>query len=147
MKIDMGNFGNLTPDAQPTRVNLGNVGAQANALQHLATVGLGVAEDQQRRIAQENQEVIQSKTLQLDDFINDQMNNPEHGLMSLQGVNADGATQKYTERYENFANELAADLTPEMREQFKNQAVARRVQLQRAGYTHEINQRRVAEEG
>jgi len=147
MKIDMGNFGNLTPDAQPTRVNLGNVGAQANALQHLATVGLGVVEDQQRRIAQVNQEVIQSKTLQLDDFINDQMNNPEHGLMSLQGVNADGATQKYTERYENFANELAADLTPEMREQFKNQAVARRVQLQRAGYTHEINQRRAAEEG
>ncbi|WP_337261252.1 MULTISPECIES: lytic transglycosylase domain-containing protein [unclassified Serratia (in: enterobacteria)] len=147
MRIPTGNFGNVTPSPQPTRIDVSNTGAQANAMQYLATVGIGVAEDQQRRIDQENQEIIQSKTLKLDEFLNDQLNNPDYGLMSLQGANAEGATQKYTERYETFANGIAADLSPEMRQELQKQAVARRVQFQRAGFTHEISQRRQLETG
>lgn len=147
MKIDMGNFGNLTPDAQPTRVNLGNVGAQANALQHLATVGLGVVEDQQRRIAQENQSHLQALTLQLDDFSNGLVNDPDHGLLAQQGTNAEGATKNYTSQYEDFANKLATDLSPEMRQQFQQQAMAKRIQLERTGLTHELSQRRQVEQG
>lgn len=147
MKIDMGNFGNLTPDAQPTRVNLGNVGAQGNALQHLATVGLGVVEDQQRRIAQENQSQLQALTLQLDDFSNGLVNDPDHGLLAQQGINAEGVTKNYTSQYEDFANKLATDLSPEMRQQFQQQAMAKRIQLERTGLTHELGQRRQVEQG
>ncbi|OKP25845.1 hypothetical protein BSQ35_03090 [Serratia liquefaciens] len=128
-------------------MNLGNVGAQANALQHLATVGLGVVEDQQRRIAQENQSHLQALTLQLDDFSNGLVNDPDHGLLAQQGTNAEGATKNYTSQYEDFANKLATDLSPEMRQQFQQQAMAKRIQLERTGLTHELSQRRQVEQG
>ncbi|MBH3289205.1 hypothetical protein I5N29_02020 [Serratia marcescens] len=147
MRIPTGNFGNVTPEAQRTRIDVGNVGAPANALQHLATVGIGVAEDQQRRIAQENQSQLQALTLQLDDFSNGLVNDPDHGLLAQQGTNAEGATKNYTSQYEDFANKLAADLPQEMREQFQQQAIAKRIQLERTGLTHELSQRRQVEQG
>lgn len=147
MRIPTGNFGNVVPEAQRTRIDVGNVGAPANALQHLATVGIGVAEDQQRRIAQENQSQLQALTLQLDDFSNGLVNDPDHGLLAQQGTNAEGATKNYTSQYEDFANKLAADLPQEMREQFQQQAIAKRIQLERTGLTHELSQRRQVEQG
>jgi hypothetical protein len=147
MRIPTGNFGNVTPEAQATRVDVGNAGAQANALQHLATVGIGVAEDQGRRIAQENQSQLQALTLQLDDFSNGLVNDPDHGLLAQQGTNAEGATKNYTSQYEDFANKLATDLSPEMRQQFQQQAIAKRIQLERTGLTHELGQRRQVEQG
>lgn len=147
MRIPTGNFGNLTPQAQPTRVDVGNTGAPAAALQHLATVGIGVAEDQQNRIEKENQELLQSKTLELDSFTNDQTHNPDYGLLSLQGLNAEGATPKYVSRFKQFADNLGKDLPPELRQQYTNQVVARQIQMERAGLSHELNQRRQAEEG
>ncbi|WP_422529286.1 hypothetical protein [Serratia fonticola] len=147
MRIPTGNFGNVTPTAQATRVDVGNVGAPANALQHLATVGIGVAEDQQRRIAQDNQSQLQALTLQLDDFSNGLVNDPEHGLLAQQGTNAEGATKNYTRQYEDFANNLVADLPEEMRTQFQQQAIAKRIQLERTGLTHELGQRRQVEQG
>lgn len=147
MRIPTGNFGNVVPEAQRTRIDVGNVGAPANALQHLATVGIGVAEDQQRRIAQENQSQLQALTLQLDDFSNGLVNDPDHGLLAQQGTNAEGATKNYTSQYEDFANKLAADLPQEMRQQFQQQAIAKRIQLERTGLTHELSQRRQVEQG
>ena len=147
MRIPMGNFGNVTPEAQRTRIDVGNVDAPTNALQHLATVGIGVAEDQQRQIAQENQSQLQALTLQLDDFSNGLVNDPDHGLLAQQGTNAEGATKNYTSQYEDFANKLAADLSPEMRQQFQQQAIAKRIQLERTGLTHELSQRRQVEQG
>ncbi|MBC3213401.1 hypothetical protein [Serratia fonticola] len=147
MRIPTGNFGNVTPTAQATRVDVGNTGAVGNALQHLATVGIGVAEDQQRRIAQDNQSQLQALTLQLDDFSNGLVNDPEHGLLAQQGTNAEGATKTYTRKYEDFANNLAADLPEEMRTQFQQQAIAKRIQLERTGLTHELGQRRQVEQG
>lgn len=147
MRIPTGNFGNVVPDAQRTRIDVGNVGAPANALQHLATVGIGVAEDQQRRIAQENQSQLQALTLQLDDFSNGLVNDPDHGLLAQQGTNAEGSTKNYTSQYEDFANKLAADLPQEMRQQFQQQAIAKRIQLERTGLTHELSQRRQVEQG
>ncbi|MGM0512987.1 MAG: hypothetical protein ACQER3_09915 [Pseudomonadota bacterium] len=147
MRIPTGNFGNVTPTAQATRVDVGNTGAVGNALQHLATVGIGVAEDQQRRIAQDNQSQLQALTLQLDDFSNGLVNDPDHGLLAQQGTNAEGATKNYTRQYEDFANNLAADLPEEMRTQFQQQAIAKRIQLERTGLTHELGQRRQVEQG
>jgi len=147
MRIPTGNFGNVMPTAQATRVDVGNVGAPANALQHLATVGIGVAEDQQRRIAQDNQSQLQALTLQLDDFSNGLVNDPDHGLLAQQGTNAEGATKTYTRKYEDFANNLVADLPEEMRTQFQQQAIAKRIQLERTGLTHELGQRRQVEQG
>lgn len=147
MRIPMGNFGNVTPEAQATRVGVNNTGLQANALQHLATVGIGVTEDQGRRIAQENQSQLQALTLQLDDFSNGLVNDPDHGLLAQQGTNAEGATKNYTSQYEDFANKLATDLSPEMRQQFQQQAMAKRIQLERTGLTHELGQRRQVEQG
>lgn len=147
MRIPTGNFGNVTPTAQATRIDVGNVGAPANALQHLATVGIGVAEDQQRRIAQDNQSQLQALTLQLDDFSNGLVNDPDHGLLAQQGTNAEGATKNYTKQYEDFANKLVADLPEEMRTQFQQQAIAKRIQLERTGLTHELGQRRQVEQG
>lgn len=147
MRIPTGNFGNVTPEAQRTRIDVGNVGAPANALQHLATVGIGVAEDQQRRIAQENQSQLQALTLQLDDFSNGLVNDPDHGLLAQQGTNAEGSTKNYTSQYEDFANKLAADLPQEVRQQFQQQAIAKRIQLERTGLTHELSQRRQVEQG
>ncbi|MEL5333845.1 hypothetical protein PTR34_00765 [Serratia nevei] len=147
MRIPTGNFGNVVPEAQRTRIDVGNVGAPANALQHLATVGIGVAEDQQRRIAQENQSQLQALTLQLDDFSNGLVNDPDHGLLAQQGTNAEGATKNYTSQYEDFANKLSADLPQEVRQQFQQQAIAKRIQLERTGLTHELSQRRQVEQG
>ncbi|CAI2527130.1 Uncharacterised protein [Serratia ficaria] len=147
MRIPMGNFGNVTPEAQRTRIDVQGTGAPADALQHLATVGIGIAEDQQRRIAQENQSQLQALTLQLDDFSNGLVNDPDHGLLAQQGTNAEGATKNYTSQYEDFANKLAADLSPEMRQQFQQQAMAKRIQLERTGLTHELGQRRQVEQG
>ncbi|MFT4466283.1 MAG: hypothetical protein ACMX3H_19230 [Sodalis sp. (in: enterobacteria)] len=108
----------------------------------MASVGIGVAEQQQRRIEQENQSHLQVLTLQLDDFTNGLVNDPEHGLLSLQGTNAEGATGNYTRQYEDFANKLAAELPSDMHEPFQQQAIARRIQLERTGLSHELGQRR-----
>ncbi|AHF74476.1 hypothetical protein SOPEG_2968 [Candidatus Sodalis pierantonius str. SOPE] len=147
MRIPVGNFGNATPAAQPTCVDVGNTGAVANALQHLASVGIGVAEQQQRRIEQERQSHLQALTLQLDNFTHGLVNDPEHGLLSLQGTNAEGATGYYTRQYEDFANKLAAELPSDMLEPFQQQAIARRIQLERTGLSHELGQRRRVEQG
>lgn len=147
MRIPTGNFGNVTPQVNPTRVSVGSSGAIGNALQHLASVGIGVTEDQQRRIAQDNQSQLQAFTLQLDDFSNGLVNDPEHGLLAQQGTNAEGATKNYISRYEDFANKLVADLPPEMHQQFQQQAIAKRIQLERTGLTHELSQRRQVEQG
>ncbi|SQC86371.1 Uncharacterised protein [Klebsiella pneumoniae] len=64
-----------------------------------------------------------------------------------QGTNAEGATKNYTSQYEDFANKLAADLPQEMREQFQQRAIAKRIQLERTGLTHELIQRRQVEQG
>ncbi|CNK10330.1 Uncharacterised protein [Yersinia aldovae] len=147
MKIPTGNFGNVAQQIQPTRVGIGNVDAQSQALQHLATVGINVAGQQQQRIDQDNQSQLQALTIQLDDFNNTLINDPNHGLLSRQGTNAEGATQEYLKKYEDYANSLTSEVPEGLREQFKVQAQARHVQLSRTGLTFEGSQRRQVEEG
>jgi len=141
MRIPTGNFGNVTPTPQANRIDVGNTGAQEQALQRLATVGIGVVEDQQMRIEKEQQSENQANTLQLESFANQLINDPEHGLLAQQGTNADGATGKYLRQYEDFANQQAAGMSPAMRQQYQIQAEAMRIQLTRTGLRHELAQR------
>lgn len=147
MRIPTGNFGNVTPTAQATRIDVGNTGAQEQALVRLATVGIGVAQDQQQRIDQENQSQLQAITLQLDDYSNTLVNDPDHGLLAQQGTNAEGVTNKYLTQYQDYANKLAAEVPEPLRQQYEVQAKAKGIQLARTGLTFETSQRRQVEEG
>jgi hypothetical protein len=60
MRIPTGNFGNVLPQAQPTRVDVGNTGTVGDAVARLGRAGLGVAEDIQQRQEQDNQNALQA---------------------------------------------------------------------------------------
>jgi hypothetical protein len=60
MRIPTGNFGNVLPQAQATRVDVGNTGVVGDAVAQLGRAGLGVAEDIQQRQEQDNQNALQA---------------------------------------------------------------------------------------
>lgn len=93
MRIPTGNFGNVLPQAQPTRVDVGNSGAIGDAVAQLGRAGLGVAEDIQQRQEQDNQNALQALSTAGGAQVNKLLYDPETGMTATRkGINAVGAT-------------------------------------------------------
>lgn len=91
MRIPTGNFGNVTPQPQQTRVSAGNVGAVGNAI---AGVGAAVGQvaDQVQR-AQDKADVAATQAIltDLESKSNDRWENPQTGVMATrQGFKSSG---------------------------------------------------------
>ncbi|WP_158785148.1 hypothetical protein [Pantoea sp. BAV 3049] len=147
MRIPTGNFGNLTPQPQNNRVQVTGTGAVGDAVRHLATVGMGIAGDQQQRIDRENQSQAQALTNQIDQYSTQLLNDPDHGLYALQGTNADGATDRYLAKFDEYASARVNELPEPMRKNFINQVEAKRIQFMRGGLSYENNQRQQVQQG
>ncbi|EDT6684770.1 transglycosylase SLT domain-containing protein [Salmonella enterica subsp. enterica] len=91
MRIPTGNFGNVTPQANPTRVGVSNVGQIGNAV-----VGLGAAlgqtvDDLQRTQDKADVAATQAILTDLDAKSSDRWENPETGaLVTRQGFKSSG---------------------------------------------------------
>lgn len=94
MRIEMGNFGNLTPEVQATRVSLGNVGAQGSALSRLGSVISQTGEDIQRVQDKADLAATQAILTDAEAKSNDRWENPETGaLVTRQGFNSAGVAR------------------------------------------------------
>ncbi|EHL5406174.1 transglycosylase SLT domain-containing protein [Salmonella enterica] len=91
MRIPTGNFGNVTPQANPTRVSVGNTGAIGNAIAGLGAAIGQTAEDVQRVQAKADVAATQAILLDLDSKSSDRWENPETGaLTTRQGFKSSG---------------------------------------------------------
>ncbi|HFJ4329045.1 TPA: transglycosylase SLT domain-containing protein [Serratia liquefaciens] len=91
MRIEMGNFGNVTPEAQTTRVSLGNVGAQGDALSKLGGVIAQTGEEIQQTRYKADVAATQAILTDTEAKSNDRWENPETGaLVTRQGFNSAG---------------------------------------------------------
>lgn len=91
MRIQTGNFGGVTPQANPTRISVGNAGAIGNAIAGLgASIGQTV-EDVQRVQDKADVAATQAILLDLDVKSSDRWENPETGaLVTRQGFKSSG---------------------------------------------------------
>ena len=91
MRIPTGNFGNVTPQANPTRISVGNAGAIGNAIAGLGTAIGQTAEDVQRVQDKADVAATQAILLDLDSKSSDRWENPETGaLRTRQGFKSSG---------------------------------------------------------
>ncbi|QGH62738.1 transglycosylase SLT domain-containing protein [Serratia proteamaculans] len=91
MRIPMGNFGNVTPEAQATRVGINNTGAQANAIAGLGGAIGQAAGDIQRVQDKADLAATQAILTDTEAKSNDRWENPETGaLVTRQGFNSAG---------------------------------------------------------
>lgn len=91
MRIPTGNFGNVTPQANPTRISVGNAGAIGNAIAGLGAAIGQTAEDVQRVQDKADVAATQAILLDLDAKSNDRWENPETGaLATRQGFKSSG---------------------------------------------------------
>lgn len=91
MRIPTGNFGNVTPQANPTRISVGNAGAIGNAIAGLGTAIGQTAEDVQRVQDKADVAATQAILLDLDSKSSDRWENPETGaLTTRQGFKSSG---------------------------------------------------------
>ncbi|EAR5543494.1 lytic transglycosylase [Salmonella enterica] len=91
MKIPTGNFGNVTPQVNPTRISVGNAGAIGNAIAGLGYSVGQTAEDVQRVQDKADVAATQAILLDLDARSNDRWENPETGaLTTRQGFKSSG---------------------------------------------------------
>ncbi|EFU6169488.1 transglycosylase SLT domain-containing protein [Salmonella enterica subsp. enterica serovar Hadar] len=91
MRIPTGNFGNVTPQANPTRIRVSNVGQIGNAVAGLGAA-LGQATDDLQR-TQDKADVAATQAIltDLDAKSNDRWENPETGaLVTRQGFKSSG---------------------------------------------------------
>lgn len=95
-----------------------------------------------------NVALTQEATLQLNAVGNDLLNNPDSGLMNLQGKNAIGKGQEYVQQFDSQAQSIAASLPDEQaRNAFLQQAQQQRIQFQTTAVRHEVGQVRQYEAG
>ncbi|HDH0766798.1 TPA: hypothetical protein PIP00_001049 [Klebsiella pneumoniae] len=113
---------------------LGAVGAQAIDLFGQAKQRADVA-------------MAQDASLQLTQTASDLMTNPQNGLLNLQGKNALGKGQEYTQLFDAKAQELAMQLPESARQGFLQQAQQQRIQFTSQAGRHEIGQLNAYEEG
>ena len=91
MRIPTGNFGNVTPQAQQTRVSVGNVGAVGNAVSNI-----GAALEQSSDLFQREQDkadvaATQAILTDLESKSNDRWENPQTGVtVTRQGFKSSG---------------------------------------------------------
>lgn len=89
----------------------------------------------------------QDASLQLTQAASDLMTNPQTGLLNLQGKNALGKGQEYTQQFDAKAQELAMQLPESARQGFLQQAQQQRIQFTSQAGRHEIGQLNAYEEG
>jgi hypothetical protein len=91
VRIPTGNFGNVTPQVNPTRVSVGNAGAIGNAIAGLGAAIGQTAEDVQRVQDKADVAATQAILLDLDSKSSDRWENPETGaLTTRQGFKSSG---------------------------------------------------------
>lgn len=91
--------------------------------------------------------MAQDASLQLTQAASDLMTNPQNGLLNLQGKNALGKGQEYTQLFDAKAQELAMQLPESARQGFLQQAQQQRIQFTSQAGRHEIGQLNAYEEG
>ncbi|HHS9689901.1 TPA: hypothetical protein ACTW9J_000116 [Klebsiella michiganensis] len=89
----------------------------------------------------------QDASLQLTQTASDLMTNPQNGLLNLQGKNALGKGQDYTQLFDAKAQELAMQLPESARQGFLQQVQQQRIQFTSQAGRHEIGQLNAYEEG
>ncbi|MDV0787657.1 transglycosylase SLT domain-containing protein, partial [Citrobacter amalonaticus] len=91
MRIPTGNFGNVLPQTNPTRVSVGNAGAIGSAVAGLGVAVGQTAEEVQRVQDKADVAATQAILLDLDARSNDRWENPETGaLTTRQGFKSSG---------------------------------------------------------
>lgn len=89
----------------------------------------------------------QDASLQLSQVSSDLLTNPETGLLNLQGKNALGKGQEYTQQFDSQAEQIAMTLPEGARAGFMQQAQQQRTQFTTQAGRHEIGQLNAYEEG
>lgn len=91
--------------------------------------------------------MAQDASLQLTQTASDLMTNPKNGLLNMQGKNALGKGQEYTQLFDAKTQELAMQLPESARQGFMQQAQQQRIQFTSQAGRHEIGQLNAYEEG
>ncbi|EBU0375858.1 hypothetical protein CSF57_12910 [Salmonella enterica] len=89
----------------------------------------------------------QDASLQLSQISSDLLTNPDTGLLNLQGKNALGKGQAYTQQFDAQAEQIAMTLPDGARAGFMQQAQQQRIQFTTQAGRHEISQLNAYEEG
>lgn len=89
----------------------------------------------------------QDASLQLSQISSDLLTNPDTGLLNLQGKNALGKGQEYTQQFDAQAEQIAMTLPEGARAGFMQQAQQQRIQFTSQAGRHEISQLNAYEEG
>lgn len=99
--------------------------------------------------AKQRADVAQSQdaSLQLSQFSSDLLTNPDTGLLNMQGKNALGKGQVYTQQFDSQVEKIAMTLPESARDGFMQQAHQQRIQFTTQAGRHEIGQLNVYEEG
>lgn len=91
MRIPTGNFGNVTPQAQQTRVSVGSVGAVGNAIAGVGAAVGQVADQVQREQDKADVAATQAILTDLESKSNDRWENPQTGaVVTRQGFSSSG---------------------------------------------------------
>ena len=85
--------------------------------------------------------------MQLSQVSSDLLTNPDTGLLNLQGKNALGKGQEYTQQFDSQAEQIAMTLPEGARAGFMQQAQQMRTQFTTQAGRHEISQLNAYEEG
>lgn len=89
----------------------------------------------------------QDASLQLNQISSDLLTNPDTGLLNMQGKNALGKGQAYTQQFDAQAEQIAMTLPEGARAGFMQQAQQQRIQFTTQAGRHEISQLNAYEEG
>lgn len=89
----------------------------------------------------------QDASLQLSQVSSDLLNNPDTGLLNMQGKNALGKGQEYTQQFDSQAEQIGMTLPEGARAGFMQQAQQIRTQFTTQAGRHEIGQLNAYEEG
>ncbi|EOD8860374.1 hypothetical protein ACJ5WV_003594 [Enterobacter hormaechei] len=89
----------------------------------------------------------QDASLQLSQVSSDLLTNPDTGLLNLQGKNALGKGQEYTQQFDSQAEQIAMTLPEGARAGFLQQAQQQRIQFTTQAGRHDISQLNAYEEG
>lgn len=89
----------------------------------------------------------QDASLQLSQVSSDLLTNPDTGLLNLQGKNALGKGQEYTQQFDSQAEQIAMTLPEGARAGFMQQAQQQRIQFATTAGRHEVGQVRQYEAG
>ena len=89
----------------------------------------------------------QDASLQLSQISSDLLTNPDTGLLNMQGKNALGKGQEYTQQFDSKIEQIAMTLPESARAGFMQQAQQQRIQFTSQAGRHEITQLNAYEEG